>query len=394
MPKSRPFLYRVMSNSSVSMKLKFSHSYLLYAGINVLFMLKYSTRISLTEGYLLTVGYAVLLSLFPWVFAKLKVSPTVYRYGFFAVGLVFFIFSMVLNSTVDGASLQVDRWSAMEVGIEALLHGEYPYAAVDNLGGRTSNLPGLIGIGIPFYLLGNVGYLQSFCFILFTYGCYRVFDQYKTRLFCLLLLVLSPAYVWEVYVKSDLMSNFILILLFVIWVYQRTVAQKKIKLSLLSFVATSLLLTRIIAFIPISIVLVKPFFSWSMQRKIYFLGISLLTIVAGGYLCFHQAESMAYIKKYNPFELQNRQLPTLLSALFLVIPLYFADKVSHLNSVFKAIVIGLFLPIMAAFIGKLYRYGFHQSVFESGFDLSYFNMLMPFLLVLLSLQFTQKQASN
>jgi hypothetical protein len=115
--------------------------------------------------------------------------------------IIFFI-----TFTTDGNTLKVDRWSAMDVAIRALLNGEYPYTAVDHLKGRTSNFPGLLILGIPFYLLGNVGSLQVFSFLLLSFVLYQA-TNIKQAIFYILLLILSPAFWWEIFAISDLMSN-------------------------------------------------------------------------------------------------------------------------------------------------------------------------------------------
>lgn len=96
---------------------------------------------------------------------------------FYIITSLFFTLTIFINNSVDGELLHVDRWSAMHVGIEALLNGEYPYTAVDHLGGRTSNLPALLFLGIPFYLLGDVGYLQSFTFLGFAFIIFHNFKN-------------------------------------------------------------------------------------------------------------------------------------------------------------------------------------------------------------------------
>ncbi|MDP5043442.1 MAG: hypothetical protein NWQ06_00515, partial [Leeuwenhoekiella sp.] len=71
---------------------------------------------------------------------------------FYGLVVLFFGITIYINLKVNGYALHIDRWSAMTEGIAALLNGNYPYSALDHLGGRTSNLPTLFLIGLPFYL--------------------------------------------------------------------------------------------------------------------------------------------------------------------------------------------------------------------------------------------------
>ena len=220
------------------MRLKLLAPYLIYLLINCLFVFKYTSRPSNINEYIVTEAYFIAMLLFIYFYSKMSFMEYFYKYLFWIVALVFFVFTIYLNLKVDGTTLNVDRWSAMDVAVNALLNREYPYSAVDHMQGRTSNLPSLIFIGIPFFLMGDVGYLQSVTFILFLYVIYDIFKSYRDRLFCILLLVLSPSYIWEIYVKSDLMSNFILVLLFLIIIQKKISKGGKLNTILISFLSS------------------------------------------------------------------------------------------------------------------------------------------------------------
>jgi len=296
----------------------------------------------------------------------------------------FFVITIYLNIIVDGNILNVDRWSAMEAGIKALLNGEYPYSAIDHLGGRTSNLPTLIFIGIPFYLMGDIGYLQSFTFVVFSYVIYDVFHNYKDRLFCLLLLILSPSYLWEIYVKSDLMSNFIIVLLFLIMVQKKISKKDRLNILFISFLSTALTLTRLIAIIPISLLLFKKFYNFSWSDKAKFIFTCLTTSIVFLYICLKDVNSFEHFKQYNPFDLQNRHLPTVISFITILVPFIYSFKIINLKTLIKLSVYFLLFPISIALIMNLYRNGISASIFNSYFDISYLNIVMPFLLIFLT----------
>ena len=302
--------------------------------------------------------------------------------------MFFFVFTIYLNIKIDGNLLMVDRWSALEVGIKALLNGDYPYSAIDHLNGRTSNLPTLLFIGIPFYFLGNIGFLQSFAFLLFLYILFKAFNDYKDRLFCIMLLIFSPSYLWEIYVKSDLMSNFIIILAVVVFMQDRIYRNIKINPLFESFLLTSLVMTRITAIIPISILFFKHFYKFSVQKKIIFMAVALTTVIIFSYICFNKVGSLEHFYKHNPLELQNRQLPSILSLILIIIPMIYSFRAKDIKSIIYLTVIFLLLPISIAFFTSIYYSGFKATLFESSFDISYFNMVLPFLL--LSLTFDYK----
>ena len=369
------------------MKQRLSFTYLIFIFINTLFVVKYANRIDAFNGYIMALIYTLLLSIISFVYIQLNLK-NYYKPLFYITSILFFVFTIYLNINVDGDTLMVDRWSAMEVGIKALLNGEYPYSALDHLNGRTSNLPTLLFIGIPFYFLGNIGFLQSFAFLLFIYITFKVFNDYKSRLLCISLLIFSPSYLWEIYVKSDLMSNFIIILSVVVFIQDRI--SRKIKISPLfeSFLLTSLIMTRVTAIIPISILFFKHFYKYSVQKKLIFIAVSLATIIIFSYICFNKVSSLEHFYKHNPFELQNRQLPSVISFVLIILPMIYSFRTKDIKSIIYLIVLFLLLPISIAFFTSIYYSGFTATLLESSFDISYFNMVLPFLL--LSLTFDYK----
>lgn len=195
-----------------------------YFFINGLFVLKYSGENSV---YYL-VAYLLAILILGVFYVKINLKIVVYKYLFWILVALFFFFSLILNYYVDDTSLNVDRWDAMEIGIKAVLNNEYPYDIKDSMGRESSNLPFLIILGMPFYLIfGSVGFLQSFSFLLFSYLIFKVFHNYKLRLAGLVLLVLSPSYLWEVYVKSDLLSNFVIVISYSYLIWTRFIQYKK-----------------------------------------------------------------------------------------------------------------------------------------------------------------------
>lgn len=368
------------------MKLKLIIPILIYLVINSLFVVKYTSRLNHYNEYLLTLLYVFIVILCIFFYLKFNIKAY-YKSLYIIVFFSFLAFTIYLNISVDGNNLNVDRWSAMEVSIKGLLNGRYPYSAIDHLGGRTSNLPSLIFIGIPFYLIGNIGFLQTFTFIIFSYLICIIFDNYRDRLFCLFLLILSPSYLWEIYVKSDLMSNFIFILLFLVIVQNRISKKKKINTYMLSFITATLTLTRLISIIPISLLLFKKFYNYTLREKTIFVITAFLTATFFLYVCFHNAADIDHLKKHNPFELQNRQLPFLISLFTILIPMIYSFQVINLTKLIKSSTYFLLLPICISLILNIIDNGIYSSIFNSSFDISYFNIALPFLLIYISLEY-------
>jgi len=362
----------------------------IYLMINFLFIIKYVSRLDSKTVFLGLVIYFIAYILINIGYVKISIKDSYLKYVFLFTIVSFFIFTIFLNNYVNPTSLNVDRWSAMEVGGKALLNGDYPYSAIDHLGGRTSNLPTLILLGIPFYLLGDVGFLQSFTFMVFSTTIYFFFKTYKDRLFTLLLLIMSPSYLWEVYVKSDLMSNFILvlsILLIVMRYYNKGILKNEF---LIYIISVFIVLTRLTAIIPVSLIVFPRYLKHSIDKKIRYFMVSLITLLLLLFIGFKNVESFDFFRLYNPFELQNRQLPLVVSLMTVIIPLWYSFKVNTYRQFVMYSFCFLLIPILISFTLNILNNGFSNTLFDSAFDISYFNIIMPFLLLLIPISLNDK----
>ena len=141
---------------------------IIYLIINGLFVIKYGP-FGLAGNTVIFGIYSVFILLAFVFFNRIELRTVYLKYFFWAIVAVFFLFTLILNHYVKLESLNVDRLDALDMGVEAVLNGEYPYNQVNRLGNESSNLPVLILLGLPFYLLfGSAVYLQNFCFLLFS----------------------------------------------------------------------------------------------------------------------------------------------------------------------------------------------------------------------------------
>lgn len=382
-----------MLSDSQTSKIKKMHQYsaqntktytckiLLYLLINLLFLYKYGLRQHIINVYLLMTIYVLSLSLFGWFFLNTKIQfrnfKTIFIFSILIIGVLMF----GINNLIDGHLLNNDRWSAMDVAIKALYNGEYPYTAVDHLNGRTSNFPSLLLIGTPFYLLGDVGYLQICTFFIFAATCYYIAKTQKQILIPILFLLLSPCYWYEIAAKSDLMSNIIIVLCFIIlW-------QKKIKKNIfelpktLGFSTAFLLLTRGIVAIPLILFLFKDFFKTAVKTKIIYITSFIITISMLIFMVIMNAPSLYILKNYNPLILQTQYLASYLHFIILILPFYFSFKINEFKDLYKYSIILISIPVLISFIIIFHNFGFNEIIQNSPFDLSYFGMILPILAI-------------
>lgn len=357
---------------------------ILYLIINSLFVLKYSDRISIFSNYVFVLIYNILVISILLLHNELKsFLNNIRKMNSFFLGLsfVFFVFFMFINFKIDGLSLNTDRWSALEVLIKSVLEGKYPYAVLDHLDNTTSNLPGLFYIGLPFYLLGDVGFLQPFTFLFFS--LFVAYSNIKNdeKLFLFILLILAPSYFWEVIGKSDLMSNCFLVLFFIaIWSqkYCHNLFRKKLLLSLFTAL---FVLTRGVVVIPLTIFLFSSFLKVSLKNKFLFSGYFFLFLLVISLPLFIDLPNLDFIKEHNPFNHQTRYAPKILITLSLLLPFVLSFKVKKSSDVFLFSTYVLAGLMSLTFILNCIEEGFNNNVIGNLFDISYLSMILPFIIM-------------
>lgn len=363
--------------------------FFIYLLINGLFVVKYSGEHSF---YFLAI-YLIAIFILSALYLNIGLKNIVYKYLFWILGGLFFFFSIGLNYYVDATTLNVDRCDAMEVGIRAVFNNEYPYDIKDFMGRESSNLPFLIILGMPFYLIfGSVGFLQSFSFLLFTYLIFQMFDQYKLRLAGLILLVLSPSYLWEVYVKSDLMSNFILLTGFSYLIWTRFIEHKNIKIEWISVLTALVFLTRLSVIIPLIIILFKALYKLNFWEKFRFAVFLILVLSGILYFFLRNAETWEVLINHNPFTIQGGKQPVVLSVSYIIIAIFISFRAKSFFAIVFSSALLLFIAVFSTFLVYLLEYGYENVINNSFFDLSFFNMSVPFIIV--SLVFILKRILN
>lgn len=369
--------------------------FLIYLFINTLVIYKYATRQHFINPIFLSIIYAIFLWLIFFINYKIKFKERTYKWLFYLISLLFFIFSIWLNIHVDKFALKVDRWSAMEAGIKALFHNEYPYSALDHLKGQTSNLPALIFLGIPFYLIGDVGYLQSFTFIIFLIIISIYFKSYKIRFSALLLIIFSSTYCYDTYVKSDIISNFILLLTFVVLSEKYFKSESKKSIIINSLGSALLLMTRLVTVIPLTLALLKRFLNFKTKNKALFLLTFLLITIISFFIIFKNFGSLNNFMRYNPFYLQNSQLPFSLSLFCIFLSISYSFYVKSFNGLIKACTLILLITVLLSLIAKTIEFkGLQNSILNSRFDISYFNFVSPFLIFYITLIYDKINLNN
>jgi hypothetical protein len=357
----------------------------IFLSINCLFIAKYTTRLNLNP-YVSVFIYCLIaisiLLLIPNYANRIKEKNSKPLYFTFLILILLGI--LILNLTIDPQKIQVDRWSAIHNFLHNLFNGIYPYAARTHLGGYGSPFPVWQAFHIPFYLLGNVG-LGMF-FTILVLGIFLVWycENFLQSLIYLILLTISPAFWYEVAVRSDLIYNCILSLIVIGFVYKRRYSIQNQSLGL-GILCGLFLSTRLSVVIPFAIVLFPGFLTAQLKNQIIFF-ISSLAVFVLTFLpfVFWDYNSLLFFK-YNPFILQTRQGSLFEVIVLLLMIYYFATNwKNNLNLCFSYVSIAIVVFVAVTFLHRMISDNFANSLFSSSYDITYFSMALPFVIYSLS----------
>jgi hypothetical protein len=285
---------------------------------------------------------------------------------------------IVLQYSIDPYSVQVDRWSALHFPIQNLLDGIYPYTASTHLGGNASPFPVWQLLHIPFYLLGNVGLSFFAAVILFLWSCWKVRGRDKA-LIVSLLLCLSVAVWYEALVRSDLITNMLLVTS-IFNLFSRNPSQQWIERHRwwIACLVGLLASTRVIVLIPITVLLL-PYFvkmNWRNQLGVSLLAITVFALTFVPFAIWDWQEF--YYFQNNPWRLQTSQGN--LSDFLLFVPLTVFLAMTHKGIAFRycrnsALMLVTF--VVVTFVHNMYL-SENFDLFSSAYDITYLSTALPF----------------
>ena len=348
-------------------------AWLFYLTINVIFCIKYNPFDEIKPVWI-----ALFYPLFAFGIYKLTKIGRLQQKNFFFSLLAFFIlaFSVFLLIYIDPYSVDVDRWSALAFWSENLKNGQFPYGTPTHMGGYASPYPVWQLFHFPFHLLGDTGYGQIFCLLAFFIYLFCQRTRMNIGGFALLLL-LSPAFWWEISVRSDLLCNMLLVFTFLSAQFFYSGYWEKHK-PLAGLITGLFLCTKMLVAIPLFLYFFPKFLSYNKREKI---GFALLVIAgfALPFLPFLFGESgILNHPEYNPFLQQTRQGNFLIvMAGFLLVLLASLVWKKTRECFFFC---GLFLFALIFTVGfRIYlNNDLSYVLFQDEFDKSYFNASLPF----------------
>ena len=354
-------------------------SFLIYFVVNFLFLTKYGIRQSFLPLSVLCVLYIGLYFSIFYIrknsFLQKSVNnKTIYIFvGFISV--IYFVFCHLFN---DPYKLNIDRWQTLNYSLEYWLQGKFFYDEINFMGNKSSYLPGQLLIALPFYLLGNVGYLQLACFLLFSYVLTKEFKSNYLQLLGIFMFSISLSYIYEVICKSDFISSFIVVASFIALWHNKYKDDYFQKPYLLGLILGILFLTRSVAVIPLIIFLLKPFLRTDIKSKIKVTVCFTLTSVVLLATVIIPSKDFSYIFEHNPLTLQGQSNKyIMLFFVFLAVILSFYVKKIESVFYFSSIIV---LLVMVSFVTEKYfslGYDYQNNYFST----TYLAACLPFAII-------------
>lgn len=365
----------------------------LYIGICYILICKYSMRATSHYGYVCIAYIWVLANILVVLIRKNIFSNTPHNKRIYYTTLCLLVISLlVVQYHFDPIQNKVDRWSAIAYPLEYLFSGKFPYLAPTHLGGNASPFPIWMVFHIPFYLLGNVGLSEIFTCILFVYSI-KVLHGYRTAILSILLLFLCINLWYEVSVRSDLISNFLLLATFVnlLIAHQQNLDNHPWKLSILIGLWLS---TRLSVAFPLLILFFPSYRKMKMGKQ-----LSVAFIIIGTFaltfapLIVWDANNL-FEATNNPFSLQFRQGNPIVALILLTLALGMAlswKKNKVLMQFYCAMILALIPTI--SYVFTMYRLDNWTDIFHSIYDITYLDASIPFCITTLALFWNKEKIS-
>lgn len=363
--------------------------------VNGLFIFKYLGRLEVVNTTLVFCIYASLflgfLIIYDRLFNKNK-EEKIFRIGFWSILIIASLLILFSLNSIDRYEVAVDRWSAVTFFLDGLFRGEYPYGIHTHVWeyNYPSPFPVWYLINLPFYFLGDVG-LGLIFFLWLTGLClYYFFGSYKKAFLFLFLLCISPAYWWEIAVRSDSLSNGLLVLCFILWFSKKgyTLSSNFILATICCGLLAS---TRLSAILPIALYFFSSYIRLSWRRKIIFpIAIIGIVFIMFSPFIFWDTDSWVFFSR-NPFMSQTSVGSSYVLLIMMALGCFLSLQWKNMKQFFDCTSVFIFIFMLGSFIGLFFNFGINGSFFtHSIYDISYFTLAFPFCLSSISEKMNSK----
>lgn len=372
-------------------------SIFLYLFVNALFVLKYFPRAGI-DPYVSLSFYIVFILIVLCCYYSFadKFTEKTYKYTYWFI-LIFMVLTIIgLLIFIEPYTIRVDRWSALSFFWDNFFQGKYPYSAHTHvsLTNYPSPFPFWHVLNLPFYLLGDVGIGLIFFLLLTAFIVRYFFSSYRNSILFIVMFCISPAYWWEVAVRSDSLNNACLVLVLILWLKKsgRSLSNSFLLIVIICGLIAS---TRLTAIIPLALYFFKPYTILPWKQKIVF-PIVVIVIFSLFLLPFVLWDTNTWIFfTRNPFLSQADKGNIYIFLAMIVLGFIMAFKWENIKQYFNVSSLFIFVFILVSQIGLLYAAKTKSTFFSDSIcDISYFSLLLPLCIAALGVSFpTQKETS-
>jgi hypothetical protein len=353
---------------------------------NAVFVYKYITRIDINP-IIVTIVFFFLFSSAIYLYChniEKYITESIARW--FSIALTIGIIGIIACTIfmIDPLSIRVDRWSATSYFLDALTTGVYPYGVHTHVfeNNYPSPFPLWHYLNIPFWLIGDVGWIQVFMLLFFLGSIYLYFQSWRAVLYAIIILCISPAYWWEIVTRSDGLSNALLVCSCILLIERYGITMSK-QWWLLAIIAGCIASTRLSAIIPIALYLFRPWIDATWKQKIGFISIAagIVIFAFAPYILWDTTEWIFF--KRNPFMSQTSPGNPWILLVMVVIAILIAYKKQTPYYFFSTTSVFMFTFMLITQLGVVWRSGGEVTLYDPGFDISYFTLATPYAIIAL-----------
>jgi hypothetical protein len=269
---------------------------------------------------------------------------------------------------------KIGRLPAIKEWLSLIFCQKFPYYATTT----PSGFPMLFFLAIPFYITGLLKFFVLCGLILFSFIAVKTHSSAKELTLQFILLFISPIFLYDLLVKSELFLNMMLpiaLLYFINKYYNKRISQ----VLFFGTLAGLILSTRSTVAI-VYILFFIPFFRKDLGNLLLFGAAALLTFMLT-LLPFIIWDSTGFIQK-GPFAIQSflSYLPTYIVAVFILAVFFISFKINNLQSFFLGTGLLLFFIVIFSYGIKTWEFGWYEALINDKIDLSYLDFCVPFLI--------------
>ena len=350
----------------------FSAAFLLF--VAALFVFKYAIRYG--NVFALSTVFFFVGGVFLLFFLNKKIesqSSNFSKRQLFPV--LVFLFLIAAAMAFIPQSTRVGRFPALIEWLSNFQQGIFPYGTKAN----PSGFPFLFFLASPFYLIGDAGYLEVFGLFLLLILILKSVKTKKEYWVKILFLLLLPTTFYELAVRSELLTNTVLVIsLFFLAEQKLKDGEKDISFIVLALLFGFFLSTRLIVFLWLAMFLLF-FFRNNLKNGAVFFTISFSVFLLS-LLPFYLWNAETFMNK-GPFAVQTIYLPVWIYFIFPLLVLYAGWMIADFQELLFASGVLTFLLVSISFIMTIGDVGMYQAYSNSRFDISYYILSIPFFIL-------------